>query len=134
MRAAAAIGLACAITLAGCGSDVGAPVKAKVQQFVIAARAHDYATICDQVLAPSLVSRLTAAGAGCEQAMQVGFGGVQSPTLSIGKVVVSGKTATVITLTGAKGQISSIDAIELVKTDHGWRVASLGSPAQPAKP
>ena len=133
MRATTAIGLACAIALSGCGSDAGTQVKAKVEQFVTAARSHDYRTICNQVLAPSLVSRLTAAGVDCEQAMQVGLGGVQEPTLSIGKVVVSGKTATVITLTGAKGQISSIDAIELVKTDHGWRVASLGSPAPRTK-
>jgi hypothetical protein len=119
-----------ACALAGCGTSERDQVQAKVQQFVTAASGRDYKTICEQVLAPSLLARLAAGGISCEQAMQIAFGSVQSPTLSIGRVTVSGQTASVITLTAARGQVASLDAIELVKTAQGWRVSALGSPVK----
>lgn len=133
MRTAGVVFVCAAVALPGCGSDASQQIKDKVTQFVTSARSHDYGTICDQVLAPSLVSRVSAAGVTCEQAMQIGFGGVQDPTLSIGKIVVRGSTATVITLSGARGQTSSIDALELTKTSHGWRISSLGAPTLPKR-
>jgi len=114
--------------LAGCGASERAQVQAKVEQFVRAAAGRDYKTICDQVLAPSLLARLAAGGIPCTEAMQVGLGRVRSPTLSIGRITVSGATASAITLTGARGQEASLQAIELVKTGSGWRITSLGSP------
>jgi hypothetical protein len=131
MRAAAGtLLLSAACVLAGCGTSARDQVRAKVEQFVTAAAHHDYTTICDEVLAPSLIGRLSAAGVSCEQAMQIGFGGVVAPILSIARIDVKGSSASAITLTSARGQQASVDAIELVKTDHGWRVSSLGSPAQ----
>ncbi len=105
-----------------------------MEQFVTAASQHDYKTICNQVLAPSLLARLAEGGISCEQAMQVGFARVQRPTLSIGRVSVSGNNASVITLSGARGQLSSLQSILLMKTSAGWRITSLGSPlARPTK-
>ncbi len=114
-------------TLGGCGGvSQQDQVRAKIAQFVSAAASRDYATICDQVLAPSLLTRLAAGGISCPQAMQIGFGGVSRPTLSIGKITVSGSRAAVITLSTAQGQPASLDTVELIKTGQGWRIASLG--------
>ncbi len=120
--------VSCAGVLAGCGSSSSDQVKAKVNQFVTAAANRQYATICTQVLAPALVTRLQEAGVSCTQAMQIAFGSVQNPTISIGRVTVSGNRASVLTLSSAKGQNASLDAIDLVKTAKGWRLSSLASP------
>jgi hypothetical protein len=122
-----------ALLLAGCGSSERDDVKAKVQQFLHATSRKDYKTLCGQVLATTLIERIVAQGLACEQAMQIFLGSVNNPTLSVGRITVSGQNASAITLTGANGQQSSLDAIQLVKTPQGWRVASLGSPATPVK-
>jgi hypothetical protein len=133
--AALAAGSALAAVIAGCGSTDRDDVHAKVKQFLQATSSKDYKTLCAQVLAPTLIERVVAGGLACEQAMQIALGPVQNPTLSIGRITVKGPTASAITLTGASGQQSSLDAIQLVKTSQGWRVASLGSPAvAPVKP
>ncbi len=123
MAAAAVAG-----ALGGCGGQSQQDqVRAKVEQFVGAAAARNYGTICNQVLAPSLLTRLAAGGISCPQAMQIGFGAVSRPTLSIGKITVSGPRASVIALSTAQGQPASLDTIELTKVRQGWRIASLGS-------
>ena len=119
---------ALALAVAGCGTSARDQVQAKVQQFVSATAAKDAKTICDDVLAPSLLERMAAGGITCQQAMQIFFSSVQSPTLSIGRIDVSGQTASAITLTSARGQQGSLDAIKLVNTSRGWRISSLGSP------
>jgi hypothetical protein len=116
-----------ALTLCGCGTDPKDAVRAKVQQFANATAQHDYTTICTQVLAPALTAHLRATGVSCEQAWAVGLGSVKSPTLSVGQTTVKGSTATVIVLTVAQGQRSSLDAIGLIKTGDGWRIQSLTS-------
>ena len=115
--------------LSSCGSDnPTAAVRAKVQQFAAATRGHDYATICKQVLAPSLVAHLSATGVSCEQAWQLGLGSVTNPTLSIGQIKVKGSNASVIVLALAQNQSAALDTIELIKTSGGWRILSLITP------
>src|SRR5437763_16542001 len=121
-----------ALALAGCGTSAREQVKSKVEQFASAAAHRDYGTLCSQVLAPSLVAHLKGAGLGCEDAMRIALAPVRNPALSIGKITVRGSKASVIALTLASGQTASISAIELVKTSHGWRIASLGSNLQNA--
>ncbi len=117
-----------ALALAGCGSSAHDQVKDKVDQFASAAAAKDYPTICREVLAPALVAHLTAAGITCTQAMRIALGSVRDPTLSIGRIIIDGNKAAAITLTTAAGQRASLQAIDLVKTAHGWRISSLSSP------
>jgi hypothetical protein len=124
-----ALGACCA--LAGCASEKD-QVQAKVRQFVHATASRDARMLCEQVLAPSLLARIEAGGITCLRAMQIFVTSVKNPTLSIGKISVSGHTATAITLTSAQGQRGSLDAVQLVKTTQGWRVASLGAPVVPA--
>jgi hypothetical protein len=122
------------IALGGCGASEQDQVRAKMREFVTATASRDYQALCGQVLAPTLLARLAAANLSCEQAMRIGLSAVQNPVLSIGRINVTGDTATAITLSGARGQEGSVDSIGLVKTAHGWRVASLGSPVTPDKP
>ncbi len=120
--------VSCACVLAGCGTSDAAQVRAKVDQFAAASAAKDYAAICGQVLAPSLLTRLSAARVTCPEAMQIALGNVQDPTISIGRIRVTGRRASVITLSAARGQQASLEAIDLIKTAKGWRLLSLGSP------
>jgi ketosteroid isomerase-like protein len=120
--------VAVAVAVTGCGSSEHQQVQAKVQQFVTAVRAKDYATLCDSVLAPVLLLDLKEFGVPCPQAMRISFGRVRSPSLAIGNITVSGDHASVVTLSGAKGQDAALASIELVRTADGWRVNSLGSP------
>jgi hypothetical protein len=124
-----ALGAVCA--LAGCGATERDQVQSKVQEFLHATTIKDTKTLCDKVLAPTLLERLAAGGITCQQAMQIFVSNVHNPTLSIGRIDVSGKSASAITLTSAKGQQGSLDAIRLVKTGSGWRISSLGSPVVP---
>ena len=121
--------LGAAYALAGCGAGASAEVQAKVTQFAHAVASRDVATLCQEVLAPSLVSRLTAAvGVPCRQAMRTFVGGVQDPALSVRKVHVAGKTASVLVRATARGQPPSVTSVALVDTDRGWRLTSLASP------
>ena len=115
--------------VAGCGG-VSAPdqVRAKVHQFATATATGDTHVLCDQVLAPALVSRIKAAGLSCLQAMKVFVASVSHPTLSISKVTVTGAAASAVVLAAAFGQTAALEAVQLVRTARGWRLASLASP------
>jgi len=128
MRSAAVAMTVCAATaLAGCSGSARDQIQAKVQQLTQAVSDHDYKSICDQILAPSLVAHLVRNQISCEEAMRVALSSVHDPVISIGKIEVSGRRATVITLTVARGQRASLAALELLDTGQGWRISSLGS-------
>lgn len=124
--------LGVAALLAGCGTSASEQVKQKVEQYVHAEASSDAKTLCEQVLAPSLLARLAGAGLSCERAMQIHLTSVHDPFLSIGRVTVTGKSASVLALTGAACQQAGIYAINLVQTSHGWRISST-SPDHNAK-
>jgi hypothetical protein len=131
LRSAVPLALLGAVAVAGCGTSQRDLVRAKVDQFVRASARHDYKLLCTEVLAPSLLAHLIDYGIPCEKAMEIGYAGVTQPALAIGRIDVHGSTASVITITTAKGQEASLDAIELVRTGSGWRIASLGTPTLP---
>lgn len=119
-----------AVAAGGCASAQD-HIRSTVQNLAQAAAARDYATICNDVLAPGLVHRLTGNGISCEQAMRVALRDVRDPVISIGRITVHGRRGTAITLTVARGQRAALSAIELVDTGSGWRISSLGSPLSP---
>jgi hypothetical protein len=125
-RAVALIGVAYALT--ACGTSASQQVQAKLQQFAHAVAARDTRTLCRQVLAPNLVDHLNAAGLSCQQAMRTFVESVSEPSLSVSKVHVKGSSASAVVLARAKGQPSSIEAVQLTNTKGGWRLASLASP------
>ncbi|HWF56046.1 MAG TPA: hypothetical protein VG223_15525 [Solirubrobacteraceae bacterium] len=130
-RSGVLLAVVCAAVVAGCGTSDRSLVQSKVEQLQSATAHHAFRTLCTQVLAPSLLAHLTDYGIPCEKAMQLGLGHVTQPALAIGRIEVHGDTASVDTITTAKGQEASLDAIELVKTSAGWRVSSLGTPTVP---
>ncbi len=103
-------------------------VRAKVRQFATATDTRNPQVLCDQVLAPALVNRLTAAGLSCLQAMKVFVSSVSHPTLSVSKVTVSGATASAVVLAAATGQAAALESVQLVRTARGWRLVSLAAP------
>ncbi len=103
-----------------------------MQEFAAAVAHKDAKKICADVLAPSLAERFKTFGLSCERGMEIFFSGLHSPTLAVGKVTVDGSRASAITLSGANGQTASVEALELIKTSNGWRIAGLGSPTHPA--
>jgi hypothetical protein len=124
-RAAMAVIAACAVS--GCGASSRTEVQAKLQQFVRATAAGDTKTLCGEVLAQSLITRLASTGQSCQSAMRIFLTSVHDPTLSVGKITVTGHTATAITLTSARGQRSTVASVQLVDTSAGWRISALGS-------
>jgi hypothetical protein len=124
--------LGMALLLAGCGGASDSDqVRAKVRQFAVAAAAHNYRTICQDVLAPSLLADLKNGGIACVQAMRISFAHVTSPRLVIGNVAVSGSSATVLTISQATGEKTLLTSLHLVRTGSGWRISALGAPVLP---
>jgi hypothetical protein len=121
------------LVLAGCGSSASDQVRAEVERLSQAAAARAYGTICGQILAPSLVAHLVSNGISCPEALRLALSGVRNPVLSVGKVIVRGPRAWAITLSSAHGQRAALEAIELTRTNRGWRITSLASPLSAIK-
>jgi hypothetical protein len=140
VRAAALLGVAASV-VAGCGADTesggsggsGVPndqqVRAVVTQFGTAAAAKDYRTICDQLLADTLVKAVESIGLPCESALQKGLSDVRHPTLEVRQVSIAGSRALVSVHSTATGQPASDDAMQLVKEEGVWKIASLAEPS-----
>jgi hypothetical protein len=131
VRRAAAV-LALALALAGCGDPEPTDeeqVRSTLSAFTKATAAKDYQRLCDRVLAPSLIADLKKIGLPCEIALQQGLGEVKQPRLIVGDVKIEGKKATAEVRTSAQGQAPSRDTVELVRTEDGWRIASLATPS-----
>jgi hypothetical protein len=126
------------VALAGCGADTedgggGTPdatteVRATVAKFGVATRQHDWQAICDDLLSATLVTKIEDVGLPCETAIEKGLGDVKDPTLEITDVSLAGVRALVSIHTTAAGQDASDDALQLVKEDGAWRIASLAAP------
>ena len=115
--------------LAGCGDSGPSDeqqIRATLSSFERATAAHDYAALCDRILAPELIDTLEQIGLPCETALEKGFEGVSDPRLSVGVVTVTGDTATAQVRSSAAGQSPSEDTVDLVRAGDGWRIASLG--------
>jgi hypothetical protein len=121
--------VAVAAALAGCGSSGPTDdelVAGTVSAFGRATAAKDYRTLCDRLLAPSLVDKVEQVGLPCVQAMQKALGGVRDPRLTIGDITVQGDRASAQIRTSASGQAPSRDTLELERVKGSWRIASLG--------
>jgi Cu/Ag efflux pump CusA len=115
------------LTVAGCGSNESAVVKAKVVQFTKAAADHDYTTICTEDLSPQALADV--AEIGCERAMRDGLANVHDARLTVGAVTINGSHASVLTVSQALGEKAVLATIELVDTANGWRISpELGNP------
>jgi hypothetical protein len=114
-------------SVAGCG---GGPsdeqqVRDTLAAFGRATARHDYAALCERILAPRLVRSVNQAGLPCEEALRRGFEGVRDPRIVVGAVRVLGDHATAEVRTSAAGQEPSRDTVELERFEDGWRISSL---------
>jgi hypothetical protein len=128
-RVTVAAALACAL-LAGCGDSGPSDeeqVRGVVAAFGRATAARDYRTMCDRLLAPDLVEKLTEIGLPCEVALHKALGDVKDPRLIVGKVTVDGDRAEAQVRSSAANQQPSSDVLELDRVGDGWRIASLGA-------
>jgi hypothetical protein len=129
---------ALALTIAGCGADEegggggGVPAEQRVREVVarfgVATRGKDYQQICDRLLSKDLVDKIEGIGLPCESAVQRGLGGVRDPTLKINDVSISGSRALVSIHTTAASQAPSDDALQVVREEGEWKIASLAAP------
>jgi hypothetical protein len=127
---AATLTIAAAIAAAGCGgSDQTAQVRATLARFVRATSRQDYKTLCEQILAPSLVQNVEQIGLPCEIALSRGFGQVSQPTLVVRSVSISGDRARATVHTTAANQAPLDGTVNLTRIGGRWRVASLAAPA-----
>jgi hypothetical protein len=139
VRRVAALGAALAVVLGGCG-EAGKTdeqlVRDTLDAFGAATAAKDYQRLCDDLLAPALLESLVQIGLPCEIALQRSLEDTEEPKLAIGAIAVTGAKARAEVRTTAKGQPPSRDVVQLVRTDAGWRIASLGGqvPAAPSPP
>jgi ketosteroid isomerase-like protein len=119
---------AAAVALGACGEGPSdeEQVRTTVQAFSDASAAKDYQRLCDDLLAPKLVEKIKQAGLPCEVALEQGLGDVKDPKLTLGKVTVTGESATADIRTSAAGQQPSRDTLKLTKVGDRWRIASLG--------
>jgi hypothetical protein len=120
------IAAALAFALAGCGASDTDQVQSTLSQFAHAVATRNAKPICERVLAPELVAKLQGVGLSCEYAIEHFFFSckLQHPTITVGKVAVSGSKARALVYAGARGQSGGIFAIGLEKTSQGWRVAT----------
>jgi hypothetical protein len=128
--APAAAALAAAALLAGCGSGPSdeQEVAATVRAFARAGAGHDYAALCERILAPALVRQVTSIGLPCRQALARGLGHVRDPELAIGAITVDGDRASAEVRTSAANQKPSEDTLQLMRVRGSWRIASLAQP------
>jgi len=125
------------VVATGCGADTEGPsadqqVRDVVTKFGVASRDKDYQTICDDLLADELVAKVEAIGLPCESALQRGLADVRDPRLVIRQISLSGARALVSVHSTAVGQPPSDDAIQLVRENGEWRIASLAEPSSRA--
>src|SRR4051794_21482860 len=95
------------------------------EAFGQASAAKDYQRLCDDLLAPKLVSKVESTGLPCELALKQGLGDVSAPRLTIGTIRVEGDAATADVQSSAKGEQPSRDTLQLVRVGDAWRIASL---------
>jgi hypothetical protein len=127
--------LAAVVALSGCGGaktpSAESQVRETLQSFATAVEKRDYQKLCDRIFAPKLLQGLQSIGLPCEIAMRTSLGEVKDPKLTVGKVTVTGKTATAEIKTAATGQPPSTDEIHLDKLGDRWRVSALGASPTP---
>jgi hypothetical protein len=118
------------LVLVGCGDAGPTPeeqVRTTVGDFGRATAAKDYRALCEDLLAPQLVDKVTQVGLPCEAALRRGLGRVKDPHLTIGRVQVDGDRAAAEIRTSAAGEQPSKDTLRLVNVNGTWKIASLGS-------
>jgi hypothetical protein len=116
------------LAVAGCGGDQAAAVRSTLTRFAQATARQDYHTLCQQILAPSLIRNVEQIGLPCEIALSRGLGSVRQPKLAVRSVKVNGDHATASVHTSAANQAPLDGTVGLERIGGRWRVSSLAAP------
>jgi hypothetical protein len=116
------------LAAAGCGGDQAAAVRSTLTRFAQATARQDYHTLCQQILAPSLIRNVEQIGLPCEIALSRGLGSVRQPKLVVRSVKVNGDHATARVHTTAANQAPLDGTVGLERLGGRWRVSSLAAP------
>ena len=122
------------VIVGGCGGGGGAKpvpisgpakqVASVIQRLQKATSAHDFATICDELLSADTRKRL--GGQDCATVLSERAGGVRRPRIRIQAIDVQDGRAAVRVRTTAVGQAPTTDVIRLVRENGSFRIDSLG--------
>ena len=124
---AAALLVAVALAVAGCGADDEADVRETLDRYVAAIQSKDYQTICDDIFSERLIEKLRGVNLPCETALQRGFTEVERPTITVRSVKIDGDNASAVARSDAANQEPSEDTIRLSKEDGKWKIVALSS-------
>jgi hypothetical protein len=105
-------------------SGAAKEVVTTVRQFESALAGRDWAGICNRLYTRK--ARAAAGGAHCPMNLAQSAGGLRDPRVKILSVVVRGQAATVTVAASVNGKPSVTDAIQLVREDGTYRIASAG--------
>ena len=106
----------------------GQQVRDAVAEFGRATAAKDYRTLCDRLLAPSLIEEVESIGLPCRLALRQGLRQVRDPRLTmVGRIEVRDDRASAQVRTTATREQPSEGLLELVSVDGSWKISSLGT-------
>jgi hypothetical protein len=134
----AALLVASALALGACGQaskdsakDFKGDQKAvaqAVEDLQSAGAKHDGAKICNDLLAPALVTRIKQASSKqCDAVVKDALGDADAFELQVQKVTITGTTAKAVVQSQASGAKDRLDTLDLQKVGRSWRIASLGA-------
>ena len=119
---------ACGATSSSAGNFKGeqANVAKTVDALSTAASSHDTGKICTKILAPAVSARLKAAGGSCTSVVGKQLDTVDTFTVTVQKVTITGTNAQAQVKSTSNGK-DKTDTLNLVRQADGtWRIASLG--------
>jgi hypothetical protein len=127
------VAVAIAAGLAGCtttgtGSTskftgAKADVAKVVSDLSSAGQRKDAGKICTQILAQSLIRKLSDAGTSCQQEMKKAIDDADDFALDVKSVTITGNQATAVVRRGDKGPT---ETFRFVREAGGWRATSFG--------
>jgi hypothetical protein len=131
---AAVLATICVIGLAACGEVVSTGsfkgekgvVAQRISQFQNDATKSENETICHDDLAAALKKRIENSGGSCKQAIKDQLAEIDTFTLSITSIEISGDTATALVKSNFAGKLEP-SKLMLVREDRTWKVSGVGS-------
>jgi Putative lumazine-binding len=131
---AAVLATICVIGLAACGEVVSTSsfkgeegvVAQRISQFQSDATKSENETICHNDLAAALKKRIETSGGSCKQAIKDQLAEIDTFTLSISSIDISGDTASALVKSNYAGKIKP-SKLTLVREDRTWKISGVGS-------
>lgn len=131
--AACAGALLTAVAVTACGATTTSSksfsgpkkgVAEAITSFQSDASSLDAGKICKELLAASVVKRLTANGTKCEKSMKSSLEDVDTYTITVESIEVTGSSATAKVKSTVYGK-EKLGTMTLVKESGGWKVSNL---------